>query len=73
MFSSLMVAEDTLLPYRASVISSTQHTATLARYIFFYAALPAAIPLNNGCFKGYTLKARHVKCNVTESCREFQS
>ena len=33
LFSSLMVAEDTLLPHSASVISSTLRTETPARYI----------------------------------------
>ena len=33
MFSSLMVDGDTLLPHRASVISSTRRTDTPARYI----------------------------------------
>ena len=55
LFSSLMVAGDTLLPHRASVISSTRRTDTPAKYIsmrgFLHTALPAAMPLNDGSFK----------------------
>ena len=34
---------------------------------FFYAALPAAIPLNDGCLKGNTLKAWYMECDVSRS------
>ena len=32
---------------------------------FLYAALPAAIPLNDGCLKGNTFKAWYMKCDVS--------
>ena len=53
LFNSLMVEGDTLLPHRASVMSSTRRTDTPARYILMRASsthttFPAAIPLNDG-------------------------
>ena len=32
---------------------------------FLYTALPAAIPLNDGCLKGNTFKAWYMKCDVS--------
>ena len=63
-----MVAGETLLPHNASVMSSTRRTETPARYIFderlLHAALPAAIPLNDGSLEGHALEPRHVERDV---------
>ena len=66
LFSSLIVAGDTLLPHRASVISSTRRTDTHARYdeSFFYTALPTAVPLNDGGLKGDLFELGYLEDNV---------
>ena len=33
----------------------------------FYIALPSAIPLDNGCFKGNALQARDMECDISRS------
>ena len=69
-----MVEGETLLPQRASVISSTRRTDTPSQVYFnkslFYAALPAAIPLNNSSLEGDSFEFWHLESNFSGSRSE---
>ena len=70
-----MVDGDTLLPHRASVMSSTPRTDTPAQVHFneslFHTALPTAISLNDGGLKGNLFGFLHLKCDVFGSDGEI--
>ena len=70
LFSSLLVAGDTLLPQRASVISSTRLTYTCRVHLnesFFHTALPTAISLNDSGLKGDPFGLGYLQGNVPGS------
>ena len=64
-----MVAGETLLPHNASVMSSnTAHGNACQIHLderFLHAALPAAIPFDDGCLEGHALEPRHVERDIT--------
>ena len=68
MFSSLMVAGETLLPQQC--LRDVLHAAHgNARQIhldegFLHAAFPAAIPLDDGSLEGHALEPRYVERDV---------
>ena len=62
-----MVEGKTLLPHRDSVMSSTSRTDTRQVHLNesrFYAALPAAIPPDDGRLKGDPLELRHLEGDI---------
>ena len=64
-----MVAGETLLPHSASVMSSTRRTGNACQIHLderlLYAALPAAIPFDDGSLEGHALELWHVERDVT--------
>ena len=75
LFSSLMVDGDTLLPpKRFCNVFHTQDGYACQVHLnegFFYTALPAAIPLNDGGLKGDPLELGYLKGNVPGSGGEI--
>ena len=57
-------------PQRFGDVLHTAHGNTRQVHLdegFLHAALPAAIPLDDGCLEGYALEPRHVERDVTGS------
>ena len=76
LFSSLMVDGDTLLPHRASVMSSRRRTDTPARYISMRASstlLSRRVPLNDGGLKGDSFEFWHPQGDIPGSGGEISA
>ena len=70
LLSPLMVVGETLLPHRASEMSSARRREMPARYnlneCLLHAVFPAAILFDDRCLEGYTFESRHRYCQQVQ-------